>query len=55
MADALDPSEAAQKIVSELLSDLPPEKQEAVRAAIETAMEAWADFVSGVVAESGER
>lgn len=41
----LTPDEAAKKIVDDLLSDLPLERQQAVREAIEKRMGEWGNLV----------
>lgn len=52
MSDTLTPEEAARKIVADLLPDLPPERQSAVREAIESAMQDWGNLVGSVESES---
>lgn len=53
--DILTPDEAAKKIVAELLSDLPPERQEAVRLAIDDAISTWGNLTSSTATESTYR
>jgi hypothetical protein len=51
----LTPNEAAKKIVAELLSDLPTERQESVMNAIKVRMSDWGDLTSSVASESMDR
>jgi hypothetical protein len=46
----LSPSEAGEHIVETLLSDLPADRKEAVRAAIEKAVEEWAELIGDISA-----